>query len=118
MAVKDQVGRYGEDVAARHVEQAGWQVLARNWRCRHGEVDIIAMDGEELVVVEVKTRRTATFGTPAEAVTRQKVWRLRKLVAAWLYTQEQRFESVRIDVMAVTMPPTGAAQIEHLRGIQ
>jgi len=118
MAVKDEVGRDGEEMAARHVEQAGWQVLARNWRCRHGELDMIAMDGEELVAVEVKTRRTTTFGTPAEAVTRQKVWRLRKLVAAWLCTQEQRFESVRIDVVAVTLPPAGAAQIEHLRGIQ
>lgn len=117
MAVKDEVGRYGEDVAARHIEQSGWQVLARNWRCRHGELDIIALDGTELVAVEVKTRRTATFGTPAEAVTRQKVWRLRKLVAAWLTTQERRFASVRIDVVAVTVAKAGAAQVEHLRGI-
>ncbi|MEX0913491.1 MAG: YraN family protein [Demequina sp.] len=118
MAVKDEVGRYGEDVAARHVERQGWQVLARNWRCRHGELDMIAMDGTELVAVEVKTRRSATFGTPAEAVTRQKVWRLRKLLAAWLRTQEERYASVRIDVVAVTMAQAGAPQIEHVRGIQ
>ncbi len=118
MAVKDDVGRYGENVAERQVREAGWEVLARNWRCPYGELDIVAVDGEELVAIEVKTRRTTTFGTPAEAVTRHKVWRLRKLVAAWLASQERRFTAVRIDVMAVTVARAGAAQVEHIRGIQ
>ena len=118
MATKDHVGRYGEEVAARHLTESGWEVVARNWRCEHGELDIVAVDGDELVAVEVKTRTTATFGTPAEAVTRAKLYRLRKLVAVWLARQPRRFAGVRIDVMGVTVPRAGAARVEHLRGVQ
>ncbi|PKQ25101.1 MAG: YraN family protein [Actinobacteria bacterium HGW-Actinobacteria-4] len=118
MAVKDQVGRYGEDVAARYVRESGWDVLARNWRCADGELDIVALDGGELVAIEVKTRRTGTFGSPAEAVTRRKLRRLRRLVAAWLGSQQQSFAGVRVDVIAVTVAKAGAAQIEHLRGVE
>jgi putative endonuclease len=118
MAAKDQVGRYGEDVAARYVSEVGWEVLARNWRCAAGELDILALDGCELVAIEVKTRRTVTFGSPAEAVTHRKLRRLRRLAAAWLASQERHFPGVRVDVIAVTVPRAGAAQIEHLRGVQ
>ena len=65
MRAKDAVGRYGEDVAARHLTEAGLVVLERNWRCREGEIDIVARDGDVLVVCEVKTRRSTTYGTPA-----------------------------------------------------
>lgn len=118
MAVKDEVGRYGENVAARYVEQSGWHVLARNWRCADGELDIVALDGGELVAIEVKTRRTSTFGSPAEAVTRRKMRRLRRLAAAWLASQDRAFPGVRVDVIAVTVARAGAAQIEHLRGVE
>ncbi|MFD2772486.1 YraN family protein [Cellulomonas phragmiteti] len=63
MRAKDAVGRYGEDVAAAFVARAGWTVLARNWRCPEGELDIVALDGDEVVAVEVKTRRSTTYGT-------------------------------------------------------
>ena len=69
MAAKDEVGRHGETVVARRLETDGWEVLARNWRCEHGELDIVAVDGDCLVAVEVKTRRTSTYGSPQEAVT-------------------------------------------------
>ncbi len=117
MAAKDEVGRYGEDVAARSLEHAGWEVLARNWRCEHGELDIIAVDGGELVAVEVKTRRTATFGSPQESVTRDKLYRVRRLVATWLSRQDRHFDGVRVDVIAVTVARAGAARLEHLRGV-
>lgn len=117
MAAKDEVGRYGEDVAARALADLGWELLARNWRCAFGEIDIVAADGDEAVVVEVKTRRGAAFGSPAEAVTRAKVSRLKHLAAAWLATQERRFEGVRIDVVAVEVARAGAAYVEHLRGV-
>ena len=117
MAVKDVVGRYVEDVALRMLERAGWEVLARNWRCRFGELDIVARDGAEAVFVEVKTRRSDAFGGAVAAVTPNKVRRLRMLAGEWLAAQETVFAGVRIDVVAVTIPRAGAPAIEHLRGV-
>jgi len=84
MHAKDALGRYGEDVAVRHLLDAGWQVLERNWRCRVGEIDIVARDGGVLVFCEVKTRSSALFGVPAEAVRPAKVRRIRALACHWL----------------------------------
>ena len=69
MHPKDAVGRYGEQLAVRHLEAQGCQVLARNWRTGTGEIDVVVRDGAALVVVEVKTRRDLTFGDPLEAIT-------------------------------------------------
>ncbi|MBU4215765.1 MAG: YraN family protein [Actinobacteria bacterium] len=117
MRVTEAVGRYGEDLAAAHLEAAGWQVLDRNWRCVHGELDLVALDGDELVAVEVKTRRSRTYGSPAEAVTRTKLARLRRLAAAWLAAHDARPASVRIDVLAITVSRTGGPVVEHLVGV-
>ncbi|MCL2465888.1 MAG: YraN family protein [Micrococcales bacterium] len=117
MRVTDAVGKFGEQVAADHLEAAGLEVLDRNWRCTHGELDLVASDGCELVVVEVKTRRSTAFGTPAEAVTWRKLARLRRLAAAWLSAHDEHPQSVRIDVVAVTVPRRGGPQVEHLKGV-
>ncbi|GGB97909.1 YraN family protein [Cellulomonas carbonis] len=117
MRAKDAVGRYGEGVAAAHLGRAGWEVLDRNWRGRAGEIDIVALDGEELVVVEVKTRSGDGFGHPAEAVTPVKLARLRRLAAEWLDAHDVRPRGVRIDVVAVRTARRGAAHVEHLRGV-
>ncbi len=111
-----QVGREGEDAAARALEALGWTVLDRNWRCARGEIDIVAQHDDELVIVEVKTRRSTAFGTAAEAVTTAKVRRLRRLAAAWLEQQERRFAGVRIDVIAIDGSRSGERVIEHLEG--
>lgn len=117
MRAKDAVGRYGEDVAARYLTGLGWAVLDRNWRGADGELDIVARHGQELVVVEVKTRRGDGFGHPAEAVTPAKLARLRRLTAQWLEAHDARPRSIRIDVLAIRLPSRGAAQVEHLRGV-
>ncbi|MFP5333718.1 MAG: YraN family protein [Actinomycetes bacterium] len=118
MRAKDALGRYGERVAVRHLEDAGYAVLARNWRCRHGELDVVAAHGGCLVAVEVKTRRSTAAGHPLEAVTPLKVARLRRLVAVWLAEHPGgRWRDVRIDVVAVLRPARGAAVVEHLRGV-
>jgi putative endonuclease len=118
MLAKDAVGRYGEDVAARWLREAGWQLLDRNWRGTAGELDIVALDGSALVTVEVKTRRGVGYGHPAEAVTPRKVARLRRLTAQWVAAHDDvRPRSIRIDVIAVVLPRSGAAQVEHLAGI-
>lgn len=69
MNARGALGRYGEDTAARLLADAGMAVLERNWRCRAGELDIVAMDGDAVVVCEVKTRREGSFEHPMEAVT-------------------------------------------------
>jgi putative endonuclease len=121
------LGRYGENVAARHLTAAGLSVLARNWRCREGEVDIVAREGDVLVICEVKTRRDVAFGTPLDAVTPVKAARLRRLAARWLAEQRlgaggdsasgyERYAEVRFDVVSVLLPPAGGPIVEHLRG--
>ncbi len=117
MAAKDAVGRYGEDVAARHLTEQGFVVLHRNWRCELGEIDIVARDGDCLVVCEVKTRRSPACGSPLEAVTPRKVARLRRLTARWLAASGLHPPHVRIDVVSVLRPPSGPAQVEHLRAV-
>ncbi len=117
MRATDAVGRYGEKVAVDHLERSGLVVLARNWRCKGGELDVVALDGTCVVGVEVKTRRSVAFGHPVEAVTRAKAARLRRLLAQWLRDQDQRFDDVRIDVVAIVRPRSGAAEVLHLRGV-
>jgi len=117
MAVKDVVGAYGERVVARTLVEQGWTVIDRNWRCEHGEIDIVAIDDDCLVVVEVKTRRSDAFGGAIEAVTRRKLLRLRRLAAAWLAAHGGGFSAVRVDVVAVTLPRAGRAHLEHLKAV-
>jgi putative endonuclease len=111
------VGAWGEQLAARYLQDRGLQVLDRNWRCRHGEVDLVARDGDCVVFCEVKTRTTERFGSPVEAVTRQKAARLRRLAAAWLQEHEVRGGRVRIDVIGVLCPAAGPARVRHLEGV-
>ncbi|GAA4941476.1 hypothetical protein GCM10023238_04120 [Streptomyces heliomycini] len=112
------LGRYGETLAARRLTQAGMTVLQRNWRCgRTGEIDIVARDGDALVVCEVKTRRAGPFQHPMEAVTPAKADRLRDLAGRWL--QEHGGAppgGVRIDLVGVLLPARGAPVVEHVRG--
>jgi putative endonuclease len=114
---KDALGRYGEELAVAHLKAQGLQILERNWRCRLGEIDVVALDGDCLVVCEVKTRRSLAAGSPLEAVTPAKVGRLRRLTAAWLAGQDRHFTQIRIDVVGVLQPPHCTAVIDHLKGV-
>ena len=78
------LGRYGEELAVRYLREQGMEAIERNWRCAHGEVDVVARDGDSLVICEVKTRRPSGFGAPVEAVTFAKVMRLRRLAGAYV----------------------------------
>jgi putative endonuclease len=120
MRVKDAVGRYGEELAASHLETAGLVILARNWRCREGELDIVARDGPVLVFIEVKTRSSNAFGSPAEAVDRRKSARIRQLALRWIMAQRDLGEpaswpAVRFDVISVVRG-RGGPEIAHLAG--
>ena len=96
------LGAAGERAAEEWYRARGYEVVARNWRCRDGEIDIILRQGRQLVFCEVKARSTTAFGTPAEAVTRAKQLRLRRLAARWMReTGSHRAGVIRFDVAAV-----------------
>jgi putative endonuclease len=111
-------GEYGEARAARHLaEDHGMVVLDRNWRCDLGELDLVLRDGAVLVFCEVKTRRDDSFGSPLEAVTEQKVARIRRLAARWLHEHDVRAEHVRIDLVGIRLDQPGRAGLDHVRGV-
>lgn len=95
------LGATGESAVANWYEQRGYQVLARNWRCNDGELDLIFRLGHLVVFCEVKTRTNETFGSPFEAVTHAKQIRIRRLAAQWLDSAGQSAADVRFDVAAV-----------------
>ncbi|WP_229053727.1 YraN family protein [Aeromicrobium sp. Leaf350] len=111
------LGSYGERIAADHLVASGLVILDRNWRCRFGEIDIVARDGTTLVICEVKTRSNLTFGPPTEAVTTHKANRLRRLAQAWLETHDVHPPAVRIDLVSVLVPRSGAAEVDLIRGV-
>ncbi len=117
MAAKDDLGRAGEQRAHDHLRAAGYTVLDRNWRCPQGEIDIVAATDEDLVVVEVKTRRSDRFGHALEAVDERKGARLWRLAVAWMAAHPEiaRGRRLRIDAIAVTGPDPATAVLEHLQ---
>lgn len=117
MGHNQDVGILGEDLAAEFLEGRGMVVLDRNWRCRHGELDLIAQDGAVLVFVEVKTRTGLGYGTPAEAITRAKAERLRRLAGLWLADQEHHWERIRVDAVTVVLERGCAPVITHRRQV-
>jgi putative endonuclease len=118
MNARGALGRYGENLAARRLTESGLRVLARNWRCRDGEIDILAVDGDALVVCEVKTRRADTYEHPMAGVTRDKAERLRALAERWLAGNGGPPPGgVRIDLVGVLLPRRGAPVVEHVRGV-
>lgn len=114
-----EIGARGEQLAVEHLEALGMSILVRNWRCRYGELDVIATEpsGATVVFVEVKTRTGDGFGGLAEAVTPAKVRRIRRLAALWLAQQDHRFGALRIDVVRVRLQDSRTREISHLKGV-
>ena len=114
-----EIGALGEQLAVEHLESLGLRVLIRNWRCRYGELDVIAADdaARTVVFVEVKTRTTDQFGGVVQAVTPQKVRRLRRLAGLWLASQDRSWAGVRIDVVGVRIGRKRSPEITHLQGV-
>jgi len=117
MAAKDELGRRGEDVAVEHLQGKGLVVLDRNWRCRAGEIDVVATEetsaGARLVVCEIKTRSGTRYGEPAEAVTGLKAQRIRQVTRAWLAAHRVDWCQIRFDVVAVLMRPGTPVTVQH-----
>ena len=109
------LGARGERIAAAYLTDAGLRLLDRNWRCRDGELDIVAREGDAIVFCEVKTRRGVGYGYPVEAVTPVKQRRLRVLAQRWLAAHEEHAPDLRFDVVGVLVRPSGPAVVTHLR---
>lgn len=111
------LGAHGELLAARFLTRQGLFLLDRNWRCRQGEIDLVLRDGRTLVVCEVKTRTSNDYGTPHEAINRRKVDRMRRLASCWLRAHSVHPDDIRLDLVAVLVPRSGGAEIDHVIGL-
>lgn len=115
-----QLGRLGEELASGFLRSAGWGILAANYRCPWGEIDLVARDGEELAFVEVRTRRTSTFGTPQESITRRKAERLVATAQHYLQSHVPENDGAdvlwRIDLVSIRLAGgTGSPHIDHIK---
>ena len=120
MAQKDAFGRAGEDRAARYLQEQGYAVLDRNWRCRSGEIDLVVTRDAHLVVVEVKTRRGEGFGHPFEAIDARKRTRLWRLAVEWAAAHRDVVQGrrLRIDAIGLTGADPRTARLEHLVDVE
>ena len=111
---RKKLGQWGENVAAHHLEAKGYEIVARNWRCREGEIDLVARASQEWVFVEVKTRRGRSRGTPEEGLTPHKSRQL--LALGEIYTAVHHLDvDWRIDLVAVELDSTGKLlRCEHI----
>ncbi len=114
-APRQRLGRWGEGVAATHLTALGYTIVARNWRCAAGEIDLVARDGETLVFVEVKTRRGRAYGAPEEALTPRKAQKLLQLGAQYCAEHELSDVNWRIDLVAIELDARGLLlRCEHI----
>lgn len=115
---RQKLGQRGEDHAANYLSSLGWEIIERNWRCREGELDIVAFDGEQtLVFVEVKTRTGLGFGTPLESITYKKTRTLMALAYRWLKSHDRRARNIRVDAIGILMIPGAEVELKHVQGI-
>ena len=117
MAEAQALGRRGEEAAVGFLIARGLVVVARNWRCREGELDIVARERDTLVFCEVKTRRGVGFGAPLDAITPVKQARLRRLASAYLAEVGGHRGPIRMDAVGIVWHDDDRLDVEHLRGV-
>jgi putative endonuclease len=106
------LGKSGEDCACRELERRGYAILARRYRSRFGEIDIVARQGETVVFVEVKARTSGRYGEPAEAVTLHKQVKVTAIAEEYLARNRLRRVPCRFDVVAISLGPGGQPVVE------
>ncbi len=112
MTDKQEIGRRGEELAIRFLEEEQYEILETNWRFSRAEIDIIARKNEVLVFVEVKTRSSDTFGNPELAVTRHKEKQIADAAAAYMRSINHEWE-IRFDIIALIIHNEQEYQLEH-----
>jgi putative endonuclease len=113
MDKRKQTGRQGEEIVALYLAEKGYKIVQRNWRCPLGELDLVMEDGQTLVFVEVRTRRSQRFGSAEESVTPAKQSRLIELAQTYLQETNRSAQSWRIDVATVQLG-AGLPQVNHI----
>lgn len=117
MAAHNELGHWGEDIAAEYLQRKGYTIVERDWRSGHRDIDIIAIDGRTVVFVEVKTRRNRMFADPEQAVDYRKLHNLR--LAANHYIKYRHIDhEIRFDVIVVVGVPGSQPEVEHLADFQ
>ena len=120
-SARQALGARGEDLAVAELRRQGMEVLARNWRCRLGEIDVVAAEtvaGRTTVVFcEVKCRSGVRFGDPLEAITWAKLRKLRALAAEWMATHPVSAQAIRIDAVGVLLVPGRDPRLTHVRAV-
>lgn len=110
------IGKFGEDKAEKYLRQKGYKILERNFSCKRGEIDIIALDKSEIVFIEIKARASLKYGLPSEAVTKYKLKHICKTAEYYLYTRNLLTENCRIDVIEVYIK-NNQVKINHLKQV-
>lgn len=107
------LGRWGEAVAARYLAERGYKILAKNWRCAFGEIDLVALDSDVYVAVEVKTRRGTAYGSPEAAITPRKAEKLSQLTLHYQLAHDLEDVPWRIDIIALELDADGRLRRCH-----
>ena len=118
---RNEIGAMGEALAALELEQQGLEILDRNWSCRWGELDVVALDRSDgrrtAVFCEVKCRTGRNYGDPLESITRAKVRRLRQLAAEWMSQHNLQVDGMRLDAIGVLLQHDHQPVLVHITGI-
>lgn len=118
MYFREQIGKWGENLACNYLEKEKYKVIERNFACRQGEIDIIAKDieKEEIVFIEVKTRSNLKYGNPIEAVNKQKQKHIKRVAKYYIYKKHINHIAVRIDVIEIYIKRQNY-EIRHIKQI-
>lgn len=114
MYYKQETGKSGEDIAVEYLEKKGYTIMERNFKCNQGEIDIIAIDKQEIVFVEVKTRSNKNYGLASEAVNKQKKKHLVGAIKYYIYVRNLENDFIRIDVIEIYINDK-KAYINHIK---
>lgn len=110
------LGSWGEVIAEKYLKKKGYLILERNFRCRLGEIDIIARDGAELVFIEVKTRQNESYGLPCEAITAEKVRHMKRTAVYYMTIYAAEHNEARLDAIEI-LTRDGLTYIHQIKNI-
>ena len=111
---KKEIGQKGENLAVEYLQKLGYKVLERNYRCKLGEVDIIALNNDTLVFIEVRTRSSLDFGLPQESINRRKRHQISKVALEFMLRKKMKNIPARFDVVAISLEP-GKEKVDHIK---
>lgn len=117
-AYKKELGKHGEEIAVKHIKEEGYSLIQTNFRCRLGEIDIIAKDGDYLVFIEVKTRSNYNYGFPAEAINAKKKGTIIKTAQSYLSLKGLKNIDIRFDVIEVIIDNKNCKEPENVKLIK